>query len=78
MAISLTELRANIYNIVDEIIKTGQPIEIERAGITLRIVPVENTYQPEGKMNKLIARHEVITGSPEDFTHIDWSHEWKP
>lgn len=79
MAISVTELRTNIYNIVDEIIKTGQPVDIERAGKRLRILPLNNDYQTEtGKLNRLISRPEVITGSPEDFTHIDWSHEWKP
>jgi hypothetical protein len=78
MAISITELRANIYNIVDDIIKTGQPVDIERSGKKLRILQVEAQTQVAGKLNKLIARPEAISGSPEDFTHIDWSHEWNP
>lgn len=78
MAISITELRANIYNIVDDIIKTGQPVDIERAGKKLRILSINDGQNYTGKLNKLIARPEAISGSPEDFTHIDWSHEWKP
>lgn len=32
MPISLTKLRADLYKIVDQVIKTGIPIEIERDG----------------------------------------------
>ena len=78
MPITVTELRADIYNIMDNILKTGQPIEIERSGRKLRIVPYENRHQAAGKLSQLILRPEAITGSPEDFTHIDWSHEWHP
>lgn len=78
MSISITKLRANIYNILDEVIKTGKPVEITRAGKKLKIISIADTAQIERKLDKLIARHEAIIGSPEDFTHIDWSHEWKP
>jgi hypothetical protein len=78
MLISVTELRANIYNIVDDVLRTGQPVDIERGGKKLRIMPISNEAAVTGKLNKLIARPEAITGSPEDFTHIDWSHEWNP
>lgn len=80
MTISATKLRANIYNIIDNIIKTGHPIDIERAGKKLRISLVSSNKPKdgEGKLSKLIPRPEAITGSPEDFTHIDWSHEWNP
>jgi hypothetical protein len=77
MPITVTELRADIYNIMDNILKTVQPIEIERSGKKLRIVLYENQHQPVGKLNQLIARPDAITGSPEDFTHRDWSHEWQ-
>ena len=33
MSLSLTEFRANLYKIVDEVIRTGMPIEIERKGV---------------------------------------------
>ncbi|NES19373.1 MAG: type II toxin-antitoxin system Phd/YefM family antitoxin [Symploca sp. SIO3E6] len=36
-----TELRGNLYNLLDEILETGIPLEIERGGKRLQIVPVE-------------------------------------
>ena len=37
-SLSLTALRNNLFKIVDEIIKTGNPVEIERNGHRLKIV----------------------------------------
>lgn len=41
MAITLSELRANIYRLVDEVLETGVPLELERNGARVRIVPVD-------------------------------------
>jgi hypothetical protein len=53
-------------------------VDIERAGRKLRIVPISSKTALTGKFNRLIQRPEAIVGSPDDFTHIDWSHEWHP
>ena len=34
-----TVLRKNIYAVLDEVLETGNPVEIERKGRRLRIVP---------------------------------------
>ncbi len=75
MAISIAKLKANIYNILDDIIRTGQPVDIERRGKKLRILSLSTQHAQESKLHKLIARPEAIVGSPDDFTHLDWSHE---
>ena len=36
-----TELRANIYNLLDEVLDTGVPLEIKKGDKRLRIVPAE-------------------------------------
>ena len=71
--LSLTELRANLYQIVDQVIETGVPIEIHRKGVTLKLVP-------ESKKNKLdnLKKHpKVLVGDPESIVHLDWSSRWK-
>lgn len=72
MAISASALRANIYKLLDQVLKSGKPLEIERKGKRLRIVP----EQPAGKMSKLV-RHDCLTGDPESIVHMDWSGEWR-
>lgn len=74
MGISATELRADIYRLLDQVIETGVPLEIERKGRTVRIVAVD----PPSKLSRLVDREEYIKGDPDDLIHIDWSSEWTP
>lgn len=39
MSISASQLRQDVYRLLDEVLGTAQPLEIERKGRILRIVP---------------------------------------
>ncbi len=41
MKLTATKLRENIYAILDQILATGEPVEIERNGRTLRLQAVD-------------------------------------
>jgi prevent-host-death family protein len=66
-----TELRANIYQLLDEVLNTGVPLEIKKGAKKLRIVPVEKA----DKFQYLVARPEVIAGDPEELAEISWENE---
>lgn len=69
----VSALRENIYRILDEILETGVPVEIERKGRLLLIAPLA----PQSKLANLRPR-DLIVGDPEDLVHLDWSGEWNP
>jgi prevent-host-death family protein len=71
MRVTASKLRADIYNILDETLKTGIPVEVVRNGRILRIVP-------ESKPSKLsrLKKRDYIVGDPEDFVHMDWTNKW--
>ena len=71
-AISATRLRQNLYNILDSVVDTGVPVEIERNGQLLRIV----AEKPGSKWDRL-AEHQVVVGDSDELVHLDWSHEWR-
>ena len=71
MKISATKLRQNLYNLLDKVIQTGIPIEIERNGRILKIIPDKH----KSKLGNL-EPHNVIIGNPEDLIKADWSSEW--
>ncbi len=73
MVITASRLRENIYRLLDQVIETGEPIEIERNGRRLRIVIDE----PPSKLGRLVQR-PTIAGDPEDLVHLDWSDQWRP
>jgi len=66
-----TQLRTNIYNLLDEILKTGLPLEIKKGDKKLRIVPVDEV----DKLKNLVARPDAIQGDPDDLIEIDWMDE---
>lgn len=72
-AISASEVRRDIYRLLDHVLATGQPIEILRKGKRLRIVPAE----PVGRLDRLVSR-PYLAVEPEALVHLDWSAEWRP
>ena len=56
MAVSASALRADIYTLLDRVIETGEPLEIERKGKILRIV----SDQPKGWLHKLVRREYPV------------------
>ncbi len=72
MIMTASKLRENIYKVLDRVLTTGVPVEINRKGKVLKIIP------PQGysKLSK-IKKRDVIRGSPQDIVHVDWSGEWK-
>lgn len=68
--ITVTELRGNIYKLLDEILATGIPLEINRGGRKLTITPVE----PVDKFANMEFRPDIINGDPEDLVHMEWEY----
>ncbi len=73
MTVTATELRQNIYKLLDSVLDSGVPLEIERNGRLLRVMPVDG----RSKLDRLVPHPDALVGDPEDFVHIDWSHEWR-
>mgnify|MGYP002635592966 CR=1 FL=1 len=73
LKIAVSKLRENIYQMLDSIIKTGKPIEIERKGHRLIISRVE----PTNRLARL-EKKSLMKSDPESLVHVDWSSEWKP
>ena len=72
MAITASQLRQDVYRLLDQVVATGVPLEIQRKGRTLKVVP---DPAPEGKLSSLTP-HVCIVGDPEEIVHMDWSGEW--
>ena len=69
--ITPTELRANIYKLLDEVLRTGLPIEIKKGNRRLRLIPVEKN----DKFRNLVSRPGVIQGDPDDLAALNWEQE---
>lgn len=71
MAITASDLRQNVYRILDEALATGKPVDIVRRGQRLRIVPERDKLATLKKRN-------LFVGEVEDVIGMDWSKYWNP
>ena len=72
MAVSLTYLRAHLYQVVDRILESGVPVDITRHGHTLKIVAIDT----KDKVGRLKKHAHVVVGNSDDLVHFDWSSYW--
>ena len=72
--ITPTEFRKNLYRLLDEVLNSGTPLDINRKGRTVRVVPLNQ----KASLYNLEPHPGTIRGDPEDIVHIDWSDHWKP
>jgi hypothetical protein len=66
MRITASKLRENVYQILDQAIETGVPVEIVRKGKLLKIVP-------EKRMSKLarLRKRTIFQGDPDEIIGMD-------
>ena len=78
MTITATKLRADLYRVIDNVIKNGVSVEVELRGKKVRIVPAE----PRDKLAALVKRPGVIIGNPgrlprvKTFDEKKWRKKW--
>lgn len=74
MAVTASELRRDVYRLLDRVLETGEELEVERKGRRIRISAV-----PErSKLDDLVPHPGYIVGDPDDLVHLDWYTEWNP
>jgi len=71
MSISVSSFRSNIYKMLDEVVKTGMPLELNRKGSRLAIVPLEK----KKKLDNLV-KHNVVVGDPQELVELDCTEGW--
>jgi len=69
--ITPSALRADIYNILDQVLETGKAVVIERNGKRLRIVPEESESQVAG----FFVSNDLVIGDPDELDKISWDKE---
>lgn len=72
MAMTASKLRQDIYRLLDQVLKTGEPVIVERNGRRLRIIADE----APSRLGTLVRRPDVVIGDSADLVELDWSDEW--
>lgn len=70
--ITPSELRQNLYNLLDQVILTGEPIEIKRKDKILKII-----VEPSKSKLDNLKKRDVLNCTPDGIIHNNWEKEWK-
>lgn len=71
MAIKATQLRQNLYQLLDKVLEDGKPLEVERGGQILQIIPAKKRSKFE-----MLEDRQAINGDPDSLLNLDWSEYW--
>lgn len=69
-----TELRKNIYSVLDEVIASGKTIEIERKGKVVKLV-ADNASDKFSRIKR--RKKSIVKGDSGELANIHWDKEWK-
>lgn len=72
--VSYGNIEEDILKVLDEVLSTGVPVEIERKGRRLLISPARKRRD----LDRLENHPDFILGNPDDLIHMDWFSEWHP
>jgi len=72
--VTATQLRKDVYRLLDKVVDSGEVIEVKRKGKLIRIEPADGAH----KLESLKPHPGTIAGDPEELVHIDWSDQWRP
>lgn len=72
--ITATDLRKNVYRILDEVLETGIAQEVQRNGKKVLIVPAE----PRRRRFEDAPKRRVLNCSFDELVDTRWDESWKP
>ncbi len=73
-AMTATELRRNVYNVLDEVLATGKPQEILRQGRKLLIISAE----PGKRSFASAPKRQILRCSFDELVATSWEDAWNP
>ena len=65
-----TDLRAHLYEVLDHVAKTGQPVEVMRHGVEICIMRKDLTAPTKRRLPRRLP--DLIVGDPDDLVHVEW------
>jgi hypothetical protein len=72
--LTATELRRDIYRILDQVLESGLSQEVVRRGQKLLIVPAE----PKRRRLEDLPRRKITTCTFDELLATSWEHTWEP
>jgi hypothetical protein len=74
MRLTATHLRAELFKTLDQVISTGEPVEVDRPGGRVRLV----SAAPFGRLARLRPHPGCVVGDAGVLASLSWPDVWRP
>ena len=74
MPLTASQLRADVYNLLDHVIETGEPLEILRHGVKVRLTAERSTHW----LDNLVDRRHLYPVDVSDLPAFTTPYDWSP
>ena len=68
-----THLRADLFSTLDQVLASGDPVDVPRPGGVVRIARAEAS-----RLSNLRSHPGIITGDPAKLAELSWEDTWRP
>ncbi len=73
MTVTPSKFRSNLYRLLDSVLLSNEPLEINRNGKKLLVVPEHK----KSRISSIIPK-KISCASDKELINTDWGDEWKP
>ena len=73
---TLSELRANIYKVIDGLIARGEALEFERKGFVIQITAIPKEHRTPSKRKVWKKRRDPFIGAAKELPDVSWERYW--
>jgi hypothetical protein len=75
--LTATRLRAELFKTLDQVVTTGEAVEVQRPGGKVCIVPATESGSG-GRLARLRRHPGTIVGDVDSLSSLSWDEAWKP
>lgn len=73
MQMTATNLRADLFSTLDQVLASGDPVDIPRPGGVVRIVRAATS-----RLANLQPHPGIVNGDPAELAELSWEDTWRP
>lgn len=80
--LTITEMRKTLFQIIDQMIDTGEPVRVRRRGVTVELAPRlvggrSHDPTPEERWARFLTKPERKTSKSADFEALENGPHWE-
>jgi hypothetical protein len=78
MKLAATQLRTELYRVLDRVLESGETVEVVRPRGTVVLHAAKKPAPKKTRRRAPGKNPRLVVGDPDELVNFDWSKHWKP